>query len=409
MCSKVSAAVEGVVAAAGGPAEEILALVELADRAQAALVERVAAFDAAEGWAADGAFSFPCWLRARADVSRAESLQLGRFARTLRTMPVTEEALRQGELSVAKARLLAGVVNERTEEKFAEQEAFLVEQVQVLPVDSAKTALDYWKQLADSDGADPSDPSENWARLAQGYRGRWHLEASLDQVSGTMLKALLDSIVDRMHQDGRFNDLPPSRNTAAHRTGQAVVEMGHRASGARPDQPAVHPDIVVVVPHHALTAPEPDPFDPPTLVGGGPLTLSEVWRLAVLGTVSTMTVDDAGRPLRLGRKQRLATADQWIAASVRDRGCVIPGCDRPAAWCQAHHLQWWERDSGLTDLENLALVCSHHHHLIHDAGWTLQPRADGTWQLTRPNGTTVANPRYPGNQRPPPHHVQPAA
>ncbi len=96
MRSTVSAAVEGVVAAAGGPAEEILALVELADRAQAALVERVGAFDAAEGWAADGAYSFACWLRARADVTRAESLQLGRFARTLRTMPSPKQRSAKG-------------------------------------------------------------------------------------------------------------------------------------------------------------------------------------------------------------------------------------------------------------------------------------------------------------------------
>ena len=167
-----------------------------------------------------------------------------------------------------------------------------------------------------------------------------------------MLNAVLDAIVERMHQDGRFNDLPRSANTAAHRTAQAIVEMAQRASGARPDQPAVQPPSPSSS-TTTLTDPEPDPFDPATLVGGGPLTLPEVWRLALLGTVSTMTVDDTGRPLRLGRKQRLATADQWIAASIRDRGCVVPGCDRPAAWCQAHHLHWWERDGGLTDLENL--------------------------------------------------------
>ncbi len=400
MCSTVAAAVEVVVAGAGGPAEEVLALVELAERAHAALVERVGVFDATEGWAADGAFSFPCWLRARADVTRGESLQLARFARTLRTMPATRSAVRDGKLSVAKARLLAGVINDRTEARFAEQEAFLVEQVQGLTVDHAKTALDYWKRLADTDGPDPCDPTRNWARLSHGYQGRWHLEADLDQLSGTTLKAVLDAIIDRMHHDGRFSDLPRSANTAGRRCADALVEMGHRASGAHPDQPAVHPDIVVVVPHHNLTDAEPDPFDPPTLVGGGPLSVHDVYRLALAGTVSTLTIDDHGRPLHLGRKQRLASADQWIALTIRDQGCVTPGCDRPAAWCQAHHLEWWERDSGLTDLPNLALVCSHHHHLIHDQAWTLDPLPDGTWQLTRPDRTTVARPRYPGNHRP---------
>ena len=111
MCSTLTTALEEVLCSLGGADEEILALVDMRDRVEAALVERVAVFDATEGWAADGAYSFPCWLRARADVSRGESLQLGRFARTLRSMPATEAAVEAGKMSVAKARLLAGVIN----------------------------------------------------------------------------------------------------------------------------------------------------------------------------------------------------------------------------------------------------------------------------------------------------------
>lgn len=393
MCSSVVEAVGRVISSTGGAAEEILALVELIEHAEARLVESVAVFDADEGWAHDGEYSFACWLRARADMSRAASRQLGRFARTLRSMPVTEVAVREGKLSVAKARLLADVINERTFERFCEQEAFLVDQVQGLSVDDAKLALGYWKRLADSDGPDPGEPSGNWAQLSHGYRGRWRLEADLDQVSGTLLKAVLDAIVDRMHQDGRFADLTGSENTCSRRTADAVVEMATRATGATPNQPAVHPDVVVVVPQAALTD-CPDPFDPPCIIGGGPVDLRGVYRLALLGSVSKMTVDDRGRPLDLGRKVRLASGDQWIAASVRDRGCVSPGCDRPVGWCQAHHLRWW-RHGGRTDLANLALLCSHHHHLVHDAGWSIEPLPDATWRLTRPDGTTVDPPRYP--------------
>jgi len=169
--------------------------------------------------------------------------------------------------------------------------------------------------------------------------------------------------------------------------------MANRAAGAGPDQPAVHPDVVVVVPVSALTRAEPDPFDPPCIVGGGPITLAEVLRLALLGTVSTLNVDQHGRPLHLGRRQRLANHAQWIAATVRDRGCVAPGCDRPVAWCQLHHLRWWSH-GGATDLPNLACACAFHHHLIHDEGWNLARRADGGWRLLRPDGTTVDPQRY---------------
>ncbi len=400
MCSTGSAVVEQVLAGAGGVNEEILALVDLAGRVEAALVERVGAFDAAEGWKADGAYSFATWLAARADVTRTDGGRLGRLARMLRTMPVTERALDDGKLSVAKARLLAGVINERTRARFDEHESFLVDHIQGLDLDQAKVVLAHWKGMADTDGPEPGDPTRNRASLTTGLDGRWHLDADFDPASGAIIQAVLAAITDRMHQDGRFNDLGPD-NTAARRAADGFVEMAMRASGRNPDQPAVHPDIVVVVPHRWLLRKDPDPLaEAPELLGVGPLDGRDVLRLALFGTISTMTVDDHGRPLDLGRKQRLASSDQRIALWYRDRECVVPGCHRPASWCAAHHLRFWCH-GGPTDLDNLGLTCDHHHHLIHDQRWSIARNPGGAWQLTRPDGTRVAPPRYPGNQPPP--------
>ena len=81
MCSTLAGAVAEVLAAAASTGEEIIALIELIDQAQAASVERVAPFDAEQGWEADGAYSFACWLRARADISRSDASRLHRFTR----------------------------------------------------------------------------------------------------------------------------------------------------------------------------------------------------------------------------------------------------------------------------------------------------------------------------------------
>jgi len=70
-----------------------------------------------------------------------------------------------------------------------------------------------------------------------------------------------------------------------------------------------------------------------------------------------------------------------------------PGCDRPPGWCEAHHIIWWEHD-GRTDLANLTLLCSHHHHRIHDAGWNLERLDSGGLTFTGPDGRKL--------QRPPP-------
>ena len=103
MCSTLSAVVEQVLAGAGGVDEEIHALVDLAERVEAALIDGVGAFAACEGWKADGAFSFATWLAARADVSRSDASALARLVQNLRTMPATQAALEAGKVSVGKA------------------------------------------------------------------------------------------------------------------------------------------------------------------------------------------------------------------------------------------------------------------------------------------------------------------
>jgi hypothetical protein len=47
-------------------------------------------------------------------------------------------------------------------------------------------------------------------------------------------------------------------------------------------------------------------------------------------------------PLELGRSTRVISPAQRTALAVRDGGCGFPGCDRPLAWCEGHHLvPWW--------------------------------------------------------------------
>ena len=64
--------------------------------------------------------------------------------------------------------------------------------------------------------------------------------------------------------------------------------------------------------------------------------------------------------LDLGRTTRVVSAAQRRSLAVRDGGCVFPGCDRPVAWCDAHHLRHWLH-GGPTDLANLVLLCRAHH------------------------------------------------
>jgi hypothetical protein len=90
------------------------------------------------------------------------------------------------------------------------------------------------------------------------------------------------------------------------------------------------------------------------------------------------------QPLDLGRTTRVVTPAQRIALAVRDGGCMFPGCQRPLAWCEAHHLWHW-LDGGPTDLANLLLLCRAHHRAVHDGGWQLARQPDGHLTATPPH------------------------
>jgi hypothetical protein len=76
-----------------------------------------------------------------------------------------------------------------------------------------------------------------------------------------------------------------------------------------------------------------------------------------------------GQVVNLGRDGRLFTRWQKAGIAMRDGGCIVPGCDRPPSWTEAHHINEWERDHGGTDIADGVLLCRHHHLLVHNNGW----------------------------------------
>jgi hypothetical protein len=72
-------------------------------------------------------------------------------------------------------------------------------------------------------------------------------------------------------------------------------------------------------------------------------------------------------------------------------GCEFPGCHATHHRSHAHHIIWW-RNHGETNIDNLALLCPHHHRLVHH-GWTLI-RGPGGLTFHRPDGTTIDPPPF---------------
>jgi hypothetical protein len=129
---------------------------------------------------------------------------------------------------------------------------------------------------------------------------------------------------------------------------------------------------------------------------GGPVIHPETAnRLLCEARVQTVIEDVAGQPVGLGRMTRQPPSWMIRQLRYRDKECRFPGCGA-RRFTRAHHIRWWE-DGGPTDLANLLLVCTFHHKLVHEYGWSVVMEKDGTALWFRPDGTS-----HPAGPAPPP-------
>jgi hypothetical protein len=77
--------------------------------------------------------------------------------------------------------------------------------------------------------------------------------------------------------------------------------------------------------------------------------------------------DEYGNPLNIGRRSRTIPPPMRRALVSRDGVCRFPGCGKHR-FCDGHHVKHWA-DGGETSLDNLVLLCRHHHHLVHEGGF----------------------------------------
>ena len=106
--------------------------------------------------------------------------------------------------------------------------------------------------------------------------------------------------------------------------------------------------------------------------------------------IQPVIVDETGDPLQVGREERLFTTKQRVALAVRDGGCRWTGCDRPASYCEAHHIDHWGADEGRTDIDRGVLLCRFHHMQLHNNKWKITRDGRGPFLLHPPPGTTAS-------------------
>lgn len=132
-----------------------------------------------------------------------------------------------------------------------------------------------------------------------------------------------------------------------------------------------------------------------------PISIAAVRRMAADAQIIPCVLGGDSEILDWGRTKRLFTPAQKLALVERDGGCAF--CGLPPSMTVAHHLRWWARDHGRTDLDNGILLCVACHHRVHDDGWDIRIEGKGTaakiWFIPPPWLDPERTPRLGGRAR----------
>ncbi|MFG1782280.1 DUF222 domain-containing protein [Rhodococcus oryzae] len=269
----------------------------------------------------------------------------------------------------------------------------------------------------DKKKADSENAELNEFHASPGLGGRVHLKGHLDAASGEALLTALSALSKpRPGADNRDGQTSKDQRTPAQRRADALTHIvrSYLDSGQAPTEGGERPHINVFVDADNLAA-TTDQYNhdhherghqqrgrrrgPAWMPWLGPISLDLAAQISCDADITPITMDCDGNPLDVGRTTRLIPRKLRRALNSRDCGCAFPGCGRPAAWTEGHHIQHWS-NGGPTNLSNLVLLCRFHHTTIHRGDWTVTiSKDDGHPWFTPPTWIDPRRQPVPAHNR----------
>ncbi|MCW2825121.1 MAG: hypothetical protein JWQ91_2038 [Aeromicrobium sp.] len=358
----------------------------------------------------DGATSTTAWYANLTGVAKHDA---GRLMGLARATTARTEATRTGWASGKISTEQAGVIMKAitalpdwcTDEQVAAAEAHLIALAPEHDLHGLKALANRVLEVIDPDGvedylgrklADEEKRAWDATRLALHRRGdgTTRIAGVVPDDYAAKLRAALEGITAPRRTEanasrhamtvGDFKALPH-----AQKLGLAFLELiDHLPQNALPQAGGLAATVTVNVDLEVLRTGR----GTARTSSGDDVSASSAQRTACNAHLVALFLDTDSRVTDVGLSKRLYDRHQRLALAARDRGCVWAGCERPPSWCEAHHLTFWSED-GPTDLDNAALLCHFHHHLIHQEEWSARMAADGVVEIIPP-------PRVDPRQRP---------
>jgi hypothetical protein len=358
-------------------------------------LRRLAAIDRRALHERDGHLSTVSWLVHALKLAWGRAHELVRVARGLDEMPRTRDALESGDVSTSAVGTLVAA-REVDPLAFARSEEQLLEAARLHSVrDLGRVAAAWRERVAEDDpsGKDRALRAGRRLHTSVSFSGMVRINGDLDPETGETVLTALGAVMDAESRSGAADE-----RTANQRRADALGEICRRSldrvdhgrvAGERP-----HVTVTVNAADLAGEGREGRGTGTSELDHVGPVGSHVARRLACDASVMRVVMAGPSEPLDVGRRTSVVSPGLRRAVIARDRTCRFPGCDRPHAWCEAHHVVHWA-DGGSTALSNLVLLCRRHHGILHERGGFSVQMLDGRPVFRRPDGSVLEEDRAP--------------
>ena len=345
---------------------------------------RVRAVRAQRRLAADGRADDPRNTLARSGQSSKDAKAAAEREAICTALPSFEEALAEGTVAAGHVDAVANATRNLADDVRSDFMACADD----LLADATRQGVDAFTRgcrdlaksltaqaaTSDADELDRQRAASSVRRWVDERTGMCHTYLELDPVRDRALWAAIDAQRAVLRQRAGNSRTPwPQLQVDAV---VAAVSGGHGVDRS--------PEITVLIDHRSLVADARAAGICETDTGV-PLPVSTVRRLCCDAEILPVVLGGRSEALDVGRSRRTANRAQRRALRAMHRTCVHPSCTATFDACRIHHVVPWER-GGPTDLDGLVPLCEHHHHLVHEGGWSLTMTPDRVATWTRPDG-----------------------
>ncbi len=423
-------------------ADEITTLAAHIHAATARLLELIAEFDRARGWAREGHRSCAHWLAFRTGIDLGAAREKVRAARALEALPETAAAMSRGELSFSKVRALTRVAT-------PENEADLLELARGCTTAQTERVVRAWKKHDRAEEADIERELHASRTLSvfPDDEGMYVVRGRLPPEVGALLMRAIEAASDAIFRaadapgmghaavaasgggsdaahDTAHDVAHDTSRAAARRRADALALLAERAMAAGfgggrgragdgeddADVPisgtrAERYQVMLHVSAETLSAAQSRAGGDSAAVEGGGACTCGGRRAAGHGTEphssdrSSHLEDGTRVPAETSRRLacdaavvRVQHGAQGEPLDVGRRTRTIPpalrraldlrdgGCRFPGCGLRFTDAHHIRHwaDGGETSLANCILLCRHHHRLLHEGGWRIVTARPGT-------------------------------